>query len=206
MAQQAKSLARFSTIQTDPLRNFRFVVDFLPTGDGQPVSGELTTLRGGFTSVSGLAITTNAIGYREGGMNTSLHQVPGMTSFQPLTLTRGTILGNDQAIKWMRSLFAATSGQGLPLGTNPSTTFRCNLAIYVLDHPATGAPQIAAGDLISQQAYKMKFNVYNAWISSLSFSDLNAQGNEIIMETMSLAHEGLSVELASSVRGDYIRT
>jgi phage tail-like protein len=204
MAQQAKSLARFSTIQTDPLRNFRFIVDFTATGDGQPVSGELTTLRGGFTSVSGLAITTNAIGYREGGMNTSLHQVPGMTSFQPLTLTRGTILGNDQAIKWMRSLFAATSGQGLPLGTN--TTFRCNLAIYVLDHPATGAPQIAAGDIISQQAYKMKFNVYNAWISSLSFSDLNAQGNEIIMETMSLAHEGLSVELASSVRGDYIRT
>jgi phage tail-like protein len=161
-------------------------------------------LTGGFTSVSGLAITTNAIGYREGGMNTSLHQVPGMTSFQPLTLTRGTITGNDQAIKWMRSLFGATAGQGLPLGND--TTFRCDLAIYVLDHPAAGAPQIDVNDLISQQAYKMKFNVYNAWISSLSFSDLNAQGNEIIMETMSLAHEGLSVELATGGRGDYITT
>lgn len=198
----SRSLARFSTIQTDPLRNFRFIVDFTPTSDGQPVSGDLTTLRGGFTSVSGLAITTNAIGYREGGMNTSLHQVPGMTSFQPLTLTRGTILGNDQAIKWMRSLFAATSGQGLPLGNN--TTFRCDLTIYVLDHPATGAPQITANDIIALNAQKMKFKVYNAWISSLSFSDLNAQGNEIIMETMSLAHEGLSVELASDVRGAYL--
>jgi phage tail-like protein len=198
----SRSLARFSTIQTDPLRNFRFIVDFTPTSDGQPVSGDLTTLRGGFTSVSGLAITTNAIGYREGGMNTSLHQVPGMTSFQPLTLTRGTILGNDQAIKWMRSLFAATSGQGLPLGNN--TTFRCDLTIYVLDHPATGGPQITANDIIAQNAQKMKFKVYNAWISSLSFSDLNAQGNEIIMETMSLAHEGLSVELASDVRGAYL--
>jgi phage tail-like protein len=198
----SRSLARFSTIQTDPLRNFRFIVDFTPTSDGQPVSGDLTSFRGGFTSVSGLAITTNAIGYREGGMNTSLHQVPGMTSFQPLTLTRGTILGNDQAIKWMRSLFAATKGEGLPLGNN--TTFRCDLTIYVLDHPATGAPQITANDLIAQQAQKMKFKVYNAWISSLSFSDLNAQGNEIIMETMSLAHEGLSVELASDVRGAYL--
>lgn len=203
MAQQAKSLARFSTIQTDPLRNFRFIVDFSATGDGQPVSSGLTTLRGGFTSVSGLAIATNAIGYREGGMNTSLHQVPGMTSFTPITLTRGTILGNDEAIKWMRSLFAATSGQGLPIGT--TNTFRVNLDIYVIDHPATGAPQIAAGDLISQQAYKMKFSVYNAFITSLNYSDLNAQGNEIIMETITLAHEGLSVELASSVRGDYIR-
>jgi phage tail-like protein len=125
-----------------------------------------------------------------------------MTSFQPLTLTRGTILGNDQAIKWMRSLFAATSGQGLPLGNN--TTFRCDLTIYVLDHPATGAPQITANDIIALNAQKMKFKVYNAWISSLSFSDLNAQGNEIIMETMSLAHEGLSVELASDVRGAYL--
>jgi phage tail-like protein len=202
MAQQAKSLARFSKIATDPLRNFRFIVEFTPTGDGQPVSGELTTLTGGFTSVSGLAITTNAIGYREGGMNTSLHQVPGMTSFQPLTLTRGTILGNDQAIKWMRSLFGAISGQGLPIGD--TTTFRCNLAIYVLDHPSAGPAQLDVNDSISEKAYKMKFNVYNAWISSLSFSDLNAQGNEIVMETMSLAHEGLSVELASGARGAYL--
>lgn len=202
---ESRRLARFSTIQTDPLRNFRFIVDFIPAlgaGGQPPVSGGLLSFRGGFTSVSGLAITTNAIGYREGGMNTSLHQVPGMTSFQPLTLTRGTILGNDQAIKWMRSLFAATAGQGLPLGDD--TTFRCDLIIYVLDHPATGAPQLTANDIVAQNGQKMKFRVYNAWISSLSFSDLNAQGNEIIMETMSLAHEGLSVELASDVRGAYL--
>jgi phage tail-like protein len=192
------TLSRYSTIATDPLRNFRFIVDFSATGDGEPIGtgdNSLSAMRGGFTSVSGLNISTQSINYREGGMNTTLHQMPGMTTFSPITLTRGTILGNDQAINWMRTLFAAASGEGIPVGDK--TTFRCNLTIYVLDHPAVGAPNLD-GDLISEKAYKMKFKVYNAFITNLSYSDLNAQGNEIVMETMTLVHEGLTASLAAA--------
>jgi hypothetical protein len=43
----------------------------------------------------------------------------------------------------------------------------------------------------------MKFTVHNAWIQSLSFSDLNASDNQLMYETMSLVHEGLSVDFVN---------
>jgi len=191
--QASSALSRYSKLQTDPLRNFRFLVNFRVTGDTNGPNSFLS-FTGGFTSVSGLSIATQGIQYREGGMNTTLHQVPGMTSFNPITLMRGTILGNDEAIKWMRQLFAAASGEGVP-GAD-GTGYRCHLDIYVLDHPLTGAPLLTANDIISKNAYKMKFTVHNAWISQLSYSDLNASENGILMETIQLIHEGLSVTLA----------
>lgn len=199
MAQSA--ISRYSKLATDPLRNFRFIVDFRITGDvgipGSAPAGANSFLKfkGGFTSVSGLNITVQGISYREGGMNTTLHQVPGMVQFQPITLTRGVILGQNEAINWMRQLFAASSGDGIS-GVDGSS-FRCELDIYVLDHPSTGSPNISAQDIISTNAYKMKFTVHNAWIQALNFSDLNASDNALMYETMTLVHEGLSVQLAN---------
>lgn len=187
-APSASSIRRFSTIATDPLRNFRFIVEFQDTTDG--AKGSWKNFTGGFTSVSGLNITTNPIQYREGGMNTTMHQVPGTTVFQPITLSRGVLHGKDAGIKWMRQLFAAASGEGIPNNVN----YRCNLNIYVLDHPNSAS---TTGDLISKGAYKMKFVVHNAWIQSLSFSDLNASDNQLMYETMSLVHEGLSVDFVN---------
>jgi phage tail-like protein len=189
MAQSA--ISRFSKLATDPLRNFRFIVEFrLPDGG----TNEFTNFTGGFTSVSGLRITNQAISYREGGMNTTLHQLPGMTAFEPITLTRGVILGSTEGINWMRKLFAAVSGQGI--AGSDGTSFRCDLDIYVLDHPITGAPNITAGDIIAGNAYKMKFTVHNAWVQQLAFTDLSATDNQLLYETLTLLHEGLSVELA----------
>jgi hypothetical protein len=42
----------------------------------------------------------------------------------------------------------------------------------------------------------MKFTVHNAWIQDLNFSGLSATDNQIMYETMTLVHEGLSVTLA----------
>jgi phage tail-like protein len=189
------SIQRFSKIATDPLRNFRFFVEFTTTGDvvGSPTGDKSTFLAfsGGFTQISGLNISTQGIQYREGGMNTTLHQIPGQTSFSPITLQRGVLYGKDEAINWMKQLFAAAAGEGIA-GTG-GQNFRCNLAIYVLDHPITADPLITANDVVSRKAYKMKFKVHNAWISSLNFSDLNAQDNQLMYETIQLVHEGLSV-------------
>jgi phage tail-like protein len=190
MAQSA--ISRFSKLATDPLRNFRFIVEFRTTSDGG--TNDFTSFTGGFTSVSGLRITNQPMSYREGGMNTTLHQVPGMTAFDPITLSRGVILGSSQGINWMKKLFAATSGQGI--ANSDGTSFRCDLDIYVLDHPVTGAPNITTGDIISNSAYKMKFTVHNAWVQQLSFTDLSATDNQLLYETLTLIHEGLSVELA----------
>jgi len=116
-------------------------------------------------------------------------------SFQPITLSRGVILGQSEGINWFKQLFAASSGDGIA-GIDGSS-FRCDLDIYVLDHPVTGSPAISSSDIINKSAYKMKFIVHNAWISGLNFSDLNASENALMYETMTLVHEGLSVQLAN---------
>jgi len=195
---------RFSTIATDPLRSFRFRVEFTAAADGvfatklNTTSGQsasATTMStgfiGGFTSISGLNITTQAIQYREGGYNTTVHQIPGMTTFTPITMQRGVLYGNDQAITWMRGLFAAASGDGLAAGisgTTGSQGFRVNIKIYVMDHPnsaATNAP-------------RMGFDIRNAWITQLNYTDLNANDGAILFESMNLVHEGLSVFFTDS--------
>lgn len=199
MAQSA--ISRFSKLATDPLRNFRFVVEFRITGDrgsansASAGSSSFMKFKGGFTSVDGLSMSIDGISYREGGMNTSLHQLPGRVTFTPITLSRGVILGQTEAINWFKQLFAASSGEGIA-GADGSS-FRCDMDIYVLDHPVTGAPLIGTGDIISKGAYKMKFTVHNAWISSLSYSGLDASGNSLMYENMTLIHEGLSVQLAN---------
>jgi phage tail-like protein len=189
------SIQRFSKLATDPLRNFRFIVEFESAPDGAtPAEGSYAAITGGFTQVSGLSISTQSISYREGGMNTTLHQLPGQTSFSPITLQRGVLSGSDEGIKWMRQLFTAAAGEGLT-GSN-GKNYRCNMNIYVLDHPMNGDPGIV-GELITSKAYKMKFRVFNAWITNLAFSDLSATDNQLMYETMTLVHEGMTVSFVN---------
>lgn len=193
------TINRFSTLATDPLRSFRFLVEFTDaaaTGESVFSSKILTTANsttnttslstgfiGGFMSVSGLNITTQAIQYREGGYNTTVHQIPGMTTFTPITLQRGVLYGNDQAITWMRGLFAAAAGDGIAAGASSSKSYRVNMKIYVMDHP----------NAEDSNTPRMGFDVRNAWITQLSYTDLNANDGAILFESMNLVHEGLSV-------------
>ena len=61
-----------STLKTDPLRNFRFLVTFKPLTNASAALNALKNppITFGFTSVSGMAVTTDSIPYREGGYNT----------------------------------------------------------------------------------------------------------------------------------------
>lgn len=182
------NISRFSKLATDPLRSFRFLADFRGHAGETTFNSKIINFTGGFTSISGLSIQTQSIGYREGGFNTTLHQVPGMTQFQPITFQRGTLYGKDEAITWMRGLFGAAAGEGIALG---GKTFRCDIDIYVLDHPAA---DIGDQENLTVNRDKMKFTVHNAWITSLSYSDLNAGDNQLLYETMTVVHEGLSVQ------------
>ena len=191
-------ISRFSTLASDPLRSFRYTAEFFAASDGvfnerikststvSTSAGKSAGFIGGFTSISGLNITTQSIQYREGGYSTTVHQVPGMTTFTPLTFQRGVLYGNDQAITWMRGLFASVSGDGLAAGASApanSNGFRVNIKLYVMDHPNTASANIP----------RMGFDIRNAWISQLSYTDLNANDGAILFESMNLVHEGLSV-------------
>lgn len=183
-----------SNLATDPVRNFRFLVKFKPLSTtGGPLLPEI-----GFTSVSGLSVTTDSIPYREGGYNTTFHQIPGQTTFSPVTFQRGVTVGSKQNWDWMRKLFATVQGQtAVPnLATN---NFRSDIEIQVLGHPIAGTGSedgSKANDFIVQ-----RFNVYNAWITSLAYSDLNAGDNAIFVEQMTVVHEGFDCTWANVPQG-----
>jgi phage tail-like protein len=179
---------RFSNIATDPLRNFKFIAEFTAAHDHTfDDTNIVPTVAGGFTSITGLGINTQSIPYREGGYNTTIHQIPGMTTFTPITFQHGALNGSYQGIKWMRGLFAAAQGEGIAI--TPGTDFRVNVKIYILDHPVQ--PISDTADLVDNA--KMRFDVHNAWITTLQYSDLNAGDQNILFEQMTLVHEGLSV-------------
>jgi phage tail-like protein len=113
-----------STLITDPLRNFRFLVTFKPQDSSNTTLNGLKSATFGFTSVSGLSVTTDSIPYREGGYNTTVHQIPGQTTFTPLTLQRGVILGTKQNWDWMRNLFSTVAGGGSRTGTGCAISFQ----------------------------------------------------------------------------------
>lgn len=187
-----------SAMKTDPIRNFRFLVQFLPHSEKGQNFGFAPTL--GFTSVSGLAVSTESIPYREGGYNTTIHQIPGQSTFQPLTLQRGMLLGTPQHWNWMKKLFHV-AGNGTPDGD-----FRADVNIHVLAHPTnTAASEIstaAASGLVIDDRVHMKFKVYNAWPTTVAYSDLSAGDNALLVEQMTLVHEGFDCVVANDWTND----
>jgi phage tail-like protein len=187
-----------SSLETDPIRNFRFLVTFIPHRDSQ-VSNQFNPSMG-FTSVSGLAVTTDSIPYREGGYNTTFHQIPGQTSFSPLTLQRGVAIGTKQNWQWMRKLFRTieeTDGANNYSGTGD---FRFDLEVAVLSHPIPGSGLPTSGNAgASDDHVALRFHVYNCWLTSLAYSDLNAGDNAIFVEQMAIVHEGFDVKWADSL-------
>lgn len=185
------------SLASDPTRNFRFLVTFQPYGDTE--KHPMFKPNFGFTSVSGLSMAVESIPYREGGMNTTLHQVPGQATFSPITLSRGVHLGNSQGWRWIKRLFAAVGPGGPGTGTGyPAYQFRTSVTIHVLQHPLNMGNDPAntyTVDIESSRndAVAMSFRVYNAWITSLAYSDLNAGDNAIAVEQMTLVHEGFDM-------------
>ena len=189
-----------SALATDPIRNFRFLVSFAAVNPNATNLSGITTATMGFTSVSGLAVTTDSIPYREGGYNTTVHQLPGQTSFSPITLSKGVMLGDSSQAAWMKRLFSVvSSGAKAGIGAD----FRCDLDIRVLSHPnpagLSGADATLAGVNSDTPHVAIRFRVYNAWITNLSYSNLDAGGNSLMVEEMTLVHEGWDAKYATAL-------
>lgn len=184
---------RVSTLATEPLRTFKFHVLFSPVTTYSPT--QTTNLwdektLGGFMSVSGLSVTTDSISYREGGYNTTAHQVPGLTQFSPINMQRGMMKGSSQAIQSMGRVFSATSGRADRVASDANPNYRYNIRIRVLNHPrdiVSGVEDITNAG--------MQFTVFNAWLASVAYSDLNAGENGVFVEQMSWVHEGFEASI-----------
>lgn len=191
-----------STLATDPVRNFRFLVDFIRPSD--TATPTWANGRVGFTSVSGLTVATDAIQYREGGYNTTVHQLPGQTSFSPITFSKGVIMnGGSDGYNWMKRLFSVISSGADGTGTaGVGADFRCDIDLSVLSHPNASGLQNAdatngrKATATADPHVALKFRIYNAWITNLSYSNLDAGGNSLMVEEMTVVHEGWEAHYA----------
>lgn len=119
----------------------------------------------GFKGVSGLAAETEVVEYREGSDPvSSSRKLPGRVKYPNVTLKRGLTASRD-LWEWWR-----TAADG--------PVQRRNVAIVLLDDSRTPV---------------LRWLLRNAWIARIETSELDASKNEIAIETVELAHEGLEL-------------
>lgn len=178
-----------SKLSTDPIRNFKFAVVFHDhVKDAAETPGGLGQL--GFMSVSGLAASVEAIPYREGGDNTVPRKLPGQGNFSDVTMTRGVVIGSSRNWNRLRHIFHAIQGRGDAYpNASPSQDFRWTVDIHVLDHPVNYPGM--------KHHPKVTVRLYNAWVNALAFSDLDAGGNAVLVEQMTVVHEGYDINWAT---------
>jgi phage tail-like protein len=166
------------------------------TASNQPLGSEA---RFGFMNVSGLGIAIESLTYREGGDNLTTRKMPGQADVNPVTMSRGLFATDFDNWSWMTNLFSAMYGGANPLtGAQPQTDFRTVVYINVLEHPnnTSQAPGTPYGVSFPAQnsIVQLSFKLYSAWIGTLAYSDLDAGGNAVGVEQMTLNYEGFQMQ------------
>lgn len=122
----------------------------------------------GFTEVSGLETETEVVEYREGASpEYSKLKMPGMQKFSNITLKRGTFLGDNDFFDWWKT----TRLLGKPE--------RRDLLISLLNE---------------EHSPVMSWKIKNAFPTKFTATDLKADANEVAIEALELAHEGIEME------------
>lgn len=184
--------------ERDPLRNFRFRVDFV--GGPDDITKPFATM--GFMSVAGLGIQTDMIPYREGGDNVITRKLPGQSDVSPLTLVSGVFAGENKnaGLEWFKRIFAVQWGSG---NAAWDEQFRCDIVIRVMNHPVTKATS-GDGGMNANGYAGAAFKVYNCWPAALVFNDLNAGDNSILVTNMTVHHEGFEAYFGDEAKATSI--
>ncbi len=120
----------------------------------------------GFTEVTGLDMQIEAIEYREGSSKQySKVKMPGLHKFSNITMKRGTFEGDTDYYKWINTI-------------NLNTAERRDVVIKLLNE---------------KHEPVVTWKAVNAFPLKVQASDLKADGNEVAIESIEIAHEGLSI-------------
>ena len=120
----------------------------------------------GFTEVTGLDKQVEAIEYREGSSKDySKIKMPGLHKFSNLTLKRGQVAKDTEFFDWNNEI-------------NLNKVVRRDILISLLDE---------------KHEPVMTWKALNAFPIKVQASDLKADGNEVAIETVEIAHEGLNI-------------
>ncbi len=121
----------------------------------------------GFSEVSGLTLETEVIEYRNGAsVDFGKIRMPGLKKYGNVTLKRGIIPADNQFYDWLNS-------------TKMNKPDRRDLTIMLLNE---------------EHAPIMVWKVNNCWPVKVEGPSLKSDGNEVAIESIELAHEGIAIE------------
>lgn len=122
----------------------------------------------GFTEVSGLTQENQMIEYRAGDFpEYSTIKMPGLRKFNNITLKRGIMQSDNKFFQWLIS------------GMKLSKVDRKDLSISLLNE---------------KHEPVMTWKVNRAFPVKLEGPQLKATGNEVAIESLEIAHEGLEIQ------------
>ncbi len=122
-----------------------------------------------FQAVDGLSVSTSVIEYRSNSLKglQSVRKLPGQVNYPDITLSRGKV--TDNAFwTWMKLV---TDGKIDEARTEGS--------IVLFDYARAG--------IINT------FNFHKGWPSQVGVGGLNAEGNEVLLENITITHERLEI-------------
>ena len=123
--------------------------------------------RQGFSEVTGLTQENQAIEYRDGSFREySSIKMPGLRKFSNITLKRGIIKGDNDFFNWLNTV-------------KLNKVERRDLTISLLNESHEPV---------------MTWKVMNAFPVKVEGPQLKASGNEVAIESIELAHEGLTLQ------------
>ena len=118
-----------------------------------------------FQEVTGLSNETQVIEYRHNNSKVfDTIKMPGIQKLGNVTLKKGIFKGDDDLWKNFNAI--------------KNTTKKTTVVISLLDESNTVA---------------MSWNLTNAFPTKITATDMKADSNEVAIETMEIAHEGLTI-------------
>lgn len=122
-----------------------------------------------FQEVSGLDVEAQPIEYRHGDSpQFSTISMPGLRKSGNVTMKKGVYKSDNKFWDWFNQI-------------KMNTVKRVPVTISLLDE--AGAPT-------------MVWTLANAWPTKITSTDLKADGNEVAIETIDIAHEGITIDNA----------
>lgn len=120
---------------------------------------------GGFAECGGLTTETDIVEYRNGNEDITVRKLPGKAKYTQITLKRG-YTDSHELWEWRKLVITGK-------------TQRKSGTIQLLDEARKPA---------------LKWNFREGWPSKWEGPALNAKNNEVAIETLEIAHEGLVLE------------
>lgn len=119
-----------------------------------------------FQEISGLDIEAQTIEYRHGNSPDFMTiKMPGIKKSGNVTMKKGVFVNDNKFWDWFNQI-------------KMNTIKRIPITISLLDE--TGKPT-------------MVWTLKNAWPTKITGTDLKSDGNEVAVETIEIAHEGITV-------------